>query len=116
MPRKPSMYMPAVPCHVIQRGNNRDTMFYSEQDYQFYLECFLNASRRYNISVHANAIMINHVHLLMSPGKEESISLLMQSRGRRYVQYINMVFSCYCLIAGANKNGSRRSRMYFLFC
>jgi putative transposase len=41
MPRKPGMYLPDVPCHVIQRGNNREASFFTTQDYQFYLECLL---------------------------------------------------------------------------
>ena len=28
MPRKPRMYLPDVPCHVIQRGNNREASFF----------------------------------------------------------------------------------------
>jgi len=28
MPRKPRMYLPGVPCHIIQRGNNRDATFF----------------------------------------------------------------------------------------
>ena len=43
MPRKPRMYLPGVPCHIIQRGNNREATFYAEQDYQFYLECLRDA-------------------------------------------------------------------------
>jgi len=39
MPRKARMYTPGIPCHVIQRGNNRESSFFSDQDYQFYLEC-----------------------------------------------------------------------------
>ncbi len=43
MPRKPWMYLPGAPCHIIQRGNNRDATFFAEQDYQFYLECLRDA-------------------------------------------------------------------------
>ena len=89
MPRKPRMYLPDVPCHVIQRGNNREASFYSEQDYQYYLECLYDASQRYGVLVHAYVLMTNHVHMLMTPVKKDSISLTMQSIGRRYVQYIN---------------------------
>ncbi len=89
MPRKPRMYLPDLPCHVIQRGNNRDATFFAEQDYQFYLECLHDASRKYHVSIHAYVLMTNHVHLLMTPEKQNSISLLMQSIGRRYVQYVN---------------------------
>lgn len=92
MPRKPRMYLPGVPCHIIQRGNNRDATFFSEQDYQFYLECLSDAVRKYQVDVHAYVLMTNHVHLLMTPLAKESISLVMQSVGRRYVQYINLEY------------------------
>jgi putative transposase len=29
--------MAGVPCHVIQRGNNRQACIFAEQDYQFIL-------------------------------------------------------------------------------
>jgi len=89
MPRKPRMYLPGIPCHVIQRGNNREASFFADQDYQFYLECLDDASKRYGVLVHAYVLMTNHVHLLLTPLKQESLSLTMQSLGRRYVQYIN---------------------------
>jgi len=89
MPRKPRMYLPDIPCHVIQRGNNREASFFSDQDYQFYLECLFDASQRYEVLVHAYVLMTNHVHMLMTPARKESISLTLQSIGRRYVQYIN---------------------------
>ena len=89
MPRKPRMYLPGVPSHIIQRGNNRDATFFAEQDYLFYLECLHDATQRYKVNVHAYVLMTNHVHLLMTPVNTDSISLTMQSVGRRYVQYIN---------------------------
>lgn len=92
MPRKPRMYLPGVPCHIIQRGNNRDATFFAEQDYQFYLECLRDAKDKYNVDVHAYVLMTNHVHLLMTPSTKESISLVMQSVGRRYVQYVNLEY------------------------
>ncbi len=45
MPRKPRMYMAGMPCHVIQRGNNREACFFSEQDYLFYLDCLEDANK-----------------------------------------------------------------------
>jgi len=51
MPGKPRMYLPGIPCHVIQRGNNRDATFFAEQDYQFYLECLYDAARKYHVKI-----------------------------------------------------------------
>ena len=36
--------------------------------------------------------MTNHVHLLVSPHGKTSVSGLMQSLGRRYVQYVNRIY------------------------
>jgi putative transposase len=87
------MYLPGVPCHIIQRGNNRNATFFAEQDYQFYLECLSDAITKHHVYLHAYVLMSNHVHLLMTPAEKESISLVMQSVGRRYVQYVNQKYS-----------------------
>lgn len=92
MPRKPRMYLPGVPCHVVQRGNNRDACFYSVPDYTFFLECLGSACRRYQVAIHAYVLMNNHVHLLLTPGDASGISRVMQSLGRRYVQYFNAAY------------------------
>jgi putative transposase len=89
MPRKPRMYLPGLPYHVIQRGNNRGATFFSNQDYQFYLDCLQDASERYGVFVHAYVLMTNHVHLLVTPVNRDSISRAIQSVGRRYVQFVN---------------------------
>ena len=47
------MYLPDVPCYVIQRGNNWEAWFYSDQFNQFYLDCLEDASHRYGERVHA---------------------------------------------------------------
>lgn len=89
MPRKPRPYLSGMPCHVIQRGNNRQTCFFAPGDYRFYLDCLRHACRRYQVQVHAYVLMTNHVHMLLTPADPHGISLLMQSLGRRYVQRIN---------------------------
>lgn len=92
MPRKQRMYIPGIACHVIQRGNNRDACFYAEDDYQFYLDQLKDACDRYAVSLHAYVLMTNHTQLLMTPSKSDGISKVMQSLGRRYVQYINQTY------------------------
>jgi len=37
MPRKPRFNMAGMPVHVVQRGNNRQAVFYDEQDHRTYL-------------------------------------------------------------------------------
>jgi putative transposase len=92
MPRKPRMYVPDIPCHVIQRGNNRNACFFAEDDYHFYLDCLRDTCNANLVAVHAYVLMTNHVHLLMTPDSREGISRVMQSLGRRYVQFINLKY------------------------
>jgi len=87
------MFLPDVPCHIISRGNNRNVCFFAEADYLFYLECLNDACIEYGAVVHAYVLMTNHVHLLITPSTVSSIPKVMQSVGRRYVQYINKTYS-----------------------
>lgn len=92
MPRKPRMYLAGVPAHVIQRGNNRRACFFREDDYRLYRQCLTGACARYGVALHAYVLMTNHVHLLMTPERADGISRVMQSLGRRYVQYVNKTY------------------------
>ena len=47
MARQPRLVLPGQPQHVIQRGNNRDVIFASEDDYRFYLEKLADACNRW---------------------------------------------------------------------
>ena len=93
MPRKPRLYLPNIPAHVVQRGNNRDACFFSDQDYLYYLEVLAEGCRRYDVQLHAYCLMTNHVHLLMTQVHEDrGISQVMQHIGRMYVAYINKTY------------------------
>lgn len=89
MARQPRYILPGQPQHVIQRGNNRDVILAAEADYRFYLEKLKEACENTGCEVHAYVLMTNHVHLLMTPHEENSLGRVMQSLGRRYVQYFN---------------------------
>ena len=89
MARLARFFIKDQPQHIIQRGNNKQDIFASEDDYRFYLECLSEAAERYQLKIHAYVLMTNHVHLLASPREEQSISKTLQSLGRRYVQYFN---------------------------
>ncbi|MFC1681205.1 transposase [Pseudomonadota bacterium] len=92
MARQPRFLLPGYPQHVIQRGNNRNITFARNVDYRFYLEKLGDACRRHGCRMHAYVLMTNHVHLLMTPDSEDSISKAMQSLGRYYVQYFNSAY------------------------
>jgi len=92
MARLPRYFVPGQPQHIIQRGNNREPIFFHRQDYRFYLECLQDAAERYELRIHAFVLMTNHVHLLATPRTGISIGKTLQSLGRRYVQYFNHAY------------------------
>jgi putative transposase len=81
-----------VPLHIIQRGNNRQVCFYSDDDYQFYLDWLKEYAEKAKCLVHAYALMTNHVHLLISPENQTSAGNMMKRLGQRYAQYVNRTY------------------------
>lgn len=92
MPKQPRLNPVEQPQHIIQRGNNRQACFASKQDYIVYLHWLKEAASQYQVSIHAWVLMTNHVHLLATPHQEFAVSKMMQSIGRRYVQYFNTTY------------------------
>jgi putative transposase len=80
-----------MPQHVIQRGNNKSSMFGLPSDYRFFRKCLSDACDVHGCRVHAYVFMTNHVHLLVTPSTASGIPAMMQAVGRRYVRRFNDV-------------------------
>jgi putative transposase len=89
MARLTRAFLPDQPAHLIQRGNNRQPVFFTDQDRRTYLKWLAEAAEENGVAVHAYVLMTNHVHLLAVPARADSIPRALQSLGRRYVRYIN---------------------------
>ena len=93
MARLPRISPAGVPVHVIQRGNNRQACFVSDEDHKAYVGWLKEYSKKYEVEIHAWVMMTNHVHLLCTPRQEEgAVSRMMQALGRRYVRYFNFEY------------------------
>jgi len=90
--RLPRKVVPAYPHHIIQRGNNRQAIFFSKDDYRYYLNCLYKAKQKGPSKIYAYVLMTNHVHLLVEPASLGGLGEFMQSVGRRYVRYINETY------------------------
>jgi len=117
MARLPRYFIPNVPLHIIQRGNNRQIIFATESDYEFFRECLVEAARKHGLALHAYVFMTNHVHLFATPDQAESVSKTLQSVGRRYVQYFNYQYGrTGTLWEGRYKATAIDSETYLLTC
>ena len=117
MPRRARMYLPELPYHLVQRGNNREACFIEPENYRYYLELWRELSDRYGVSVHAYCLMTNHVHFLATPIEKTSISTTMKVVGSRYAQYINKKYKrTGTLWEGRHRSSLVQTEKYFLTC
>jgi len=89
MPRIARAVAKGYPHHIIQRGNNREIVFYDDDDKKQYLALLRKYAEKKQSSVLAYCLMSNHVHLLIRPSSEESLSKTMQGVTLCYSQYAN---------------------------
>ncbi len=74
--------MSGIAWDIIQRSNNRSACFYADEDYRKYLDILRAQSKDHGCAVHAYVLMTNHVHLLVTPDRTDSASLMMKHLGR----------------------------------
>ena len=117
MPRRPRIKLAGVPQHVVQRGINREPCFFAEEDYHCYLHWLHKSAADWHCAIHAYVLMTNHVHLLVTAEKPDGIAKLMQTIGRRYVQYINRSYRrTGSLWEGRFKSSVVQAEDYLLTC
>jgi putative transposase len=113
----PRIVVPGQSLHVIQRGNNRQPVFYRDEDYHVYLETLQQAAVSHGCAIHAYVLMGNHVHLLLTPDNSKGPSRLMQAIGRCYVRYVNKKYRrTGTLWEGRFKSALIDSERYLLTC
>ena len=64
--------------HVIARANRSEFILQSDSMKKMLLTVIAQARRRYRFTLDTLCIMDNHVHLLVFPGPDESLSQIMQ--------------------------------------
>ena len=79
MPRLPRPTADGFIYHAINRGNNRESVFHDDDDYQAFLDSLARAHERYPFKLYGYCLMSNHFHLLLKPNPGQSISRILQS-------------------------------------
>ena len=57
MPRRPRLHLPDVPQHVIQRGVDRQPVFFSDDDCRFYLDWLGEYASKRDVALHAYCLI-----------------------------------------------------------
>ncbi len=88
MPRKSREYSTSKVYHVIFRGNDKQDVFYDDQDKYVFLDKIKESKKRFDYKVYSYCLMNNHIHLVIRV-KDELLSKSMHNLGTRYSMYFN---------------------------
>ncbi len=89
MPRTARIVLPGLAHHVTQRGNNRQDVFFVDDDRRLYLELLKEQCDEHGLEIAAYCLMTNHLHLVATPEEPDSLALVLGRTHMRYTQYVN---------------------------
>lgn len=78
MPRPARLLLPQTYYHVMTRGNNRNTIFRQNYDYQKYLEIVQKLKVVHPFDIYHYCLMPNHTHFLIRTQKDNDFSTFMK--------------------------------------
>jgi len=53
MARRPRLFVADIPYHVVQRGNNKNSIFFSDKDYVYFLEVLQEAKIKHRCFIYS---------------------------------------------------------------
>ena len=89
MPRIARAVAVGFPHHITQRGNYRQSVFQSDEDYLQYREWLTQYSKKYGLKIWAYCLMSNHVHYIAVPMEEDALARTFNTVHMRYSQHAN---------------------------
>ncbi len=92
MPRRAREVFPNLPHHITQRGNRRQSVFFTVADRSFYLKLLKKHLDEYEVTVLAYCLMTNHVHLVLVPRHPHSLHRSLKAVHSQYAKHINERF------------------------
>lgn len=89
MARPLRITIPNLPFHVLDRGNNRQTVFHEEADFAHYLRLLRKYKDELKLKLYHFCLMPNHFHLVLEPTIEGSLPKTMMRLTLAYSWYFN---------------------------
>lgn len=118
MARQARQAIANIPYHIIHRGNNHQTIFFSKNDYQSFIHLLQLGKEKYPCKIYSFILMTNHIHLLLEPVQEDqNLAKFMKHVTQRYAQYVNKRHQrTGTLWEGRFKSSAISSDYYLLAC
>lgn len=90
MPKFRRLVVPGYPHHVTQRGVRRQTTFFDDVDYQAYVDLAAGLLIDFSIEIWAYCLMPNHIHAVVVPHDEKSMSAFFARLHQQYARRTNL--------------------------
>jgi putative transposase len=90
MPRAARFVVPGMPHHVTQRGNRKQDVFLTDEDWFTYKALLAKACAKHSVECIAWCLMTNHVHLILRPATADGLRAVLASVHTTYSQRINL--------------------------
>ena len=89
MPRNSRVVAIGYPHHITQRGNNREPVFFDDEDRWAYLDFLSHYTQKYQVDIWAYCLMTNHIHLLAAPNELKGLARGVGLTNMMYTQHVN---------------------------
>lgn len=89
MARAARVIVAGCPHHVTQRGNNRQGVFFVDDDRRMFLDLLAEAAERFSVTVDGYCLMTSHLHLVATPRTPDGLAAAMKRTNQLYAQYVN---------------------------
>ena len=87
------MVVPEYPHHITQRGTNRSTIFFDDEDRKYFFQYLKDSSEKTEVRVWAYCLMDNHFHLLLEPPNVQNLGRCLHGATFRYAQHYNVKYA-----------------------
>ncbi len=95
MSRPLRINLPDLTHHIFNRGNSHQFLFNDEDGYLHYLGIIKRYKAKFKFHLYAYCLMRNHIHLLLKPSREGTISEIMKAITIAHTRYYHIKYKTY---------------------
>jgi putative transposase len=89
MGRMPRIYIEGALLYLTSRGDHNQDIFRDSEDYAAYLALIKRYKQQYDFKLFSFVLLPNHIHLLIEPKLQTSVSDIMHDLNSNYTKYFN---------------------------
>ncbi|HNX80744.1 MAG TPA: transposase [Candidatus Omnitrophota bacterium] len=89
MPTGPRLLLRNACYHIITRGNQRQQVFFDDQDYRKYISSLKKYKQKYAFLLYGFCLMPNHIHIAGEPTEPKNMAKFMHGLSLSYTAYFN---------------------------